>query len=378
MVRTNKIARDKYLKGDIASRYDILSAINRGSESILYKARPRGYSGTLNRIVALKVVEDAKNSAASGRERVLREALALKGAKHPNILSLYEYGAESDAGFLCVEFISGGDLGAKLESQPHGFAVDEALRLTMDILDGVGAIHDAGIIHRDIKPENLLLRSNGSVVICDFGIACLPGESPHHHGAAKGVGTFDYLAPEYLHMGVADVSTDLYAVGVTLFQLLTRWLPFSGKSIIEQIDQKLCGKRVPLAQFLGAPCTELEWLLDKALAPDPSKRFRSAQEFRRAVVEVRAWYENKSRLAPQRSFVPSRRLSFAFAVSLVLTFFIGIALARHGGIGAVIAQFEKSHQVGTAYSDQAGEEKSEDGQIAPVRAARWSAIAQAI
>lgn len=265
--------------------YEIIAPVGRGRNSVVYKARRLRPPVAANepQYLALKVlIGNTKNPELQVR-RMKREALAMLSCIHPNIIKLIDYVAEADLCYLAMEFAERGDLKQVLEHQRTPFATDLALHLTSQVLAGLEKIHYVGLLHRDIKPENLLLTEECSIKIGDFGIACLPTEEVTIDEANRGIGTFDYLAPECLEEGVANQASDVYSAAVTCYQLLTCHLPFTGSSFTEQIGNKLETNVAPLKLYLADVPPLLQELLKKSLESDPERRFRTAGEFREAI-----------------------------------------------------------------------------------------------
>lgn len=263
--------------------YEILSAVGRGRNSVVYRARKLNPRTVREEIVALKVLLGNAKQRSFNHKRMRREALAMLACRHANVIRLNDYVSTKDLCYLSMEYADGGDLRALLESRSAPLSVEKSLDICIQILLGVEAIHRAGVLHRDLKPENVLLCGAQGIKIADFGIAVLPVSDLNENDSALGVGTFDYLAPETLREGAADVRSDLYSIGVTLFQLVTQHLPFEGCSISGQIDQKMHGLLNPVEKFLPGAPAYLSPMLRKALANNPAERFQSAAEFQAAL-----------------------------------------------------------------------------------------------
>lgn len=257
--------------------YEVLHAVGRGQNSVVYKARKvRGaFSGKL---VALKVLLGNKDPSLHYK-RMKREALAMLSSIHPNVVKLIDYVATDETCYLSMEFAERGDLRLLLEAQRMVFTPELVLRLMIQILGGLQAIHRVGIIHRDIKPENLLLTADCKIKIADFGIACLPSEQVSKEEANRGIGTFDYLSPESLEEGISNEATDVYSAAVTCYQLLTGHLPFAGASFTEQIVNKMEGAVLPLQSFMKEVPHLLQEFVEQSLAAEPEDRYQSAEEF---------------------------------------------------------------------------------------------------
>jgi len=263
--------------------YEILDAVGRGRNSVVYKARKLAPRSAREEIVALKVLLGNPKQKSFNQRRMRREALAMLACRHPNVIRLNDYVSAADVCYLSMEYADGGDLRALLESRNAPFTLEESLQLCIEILNGLEAIHRSGVIHRDIKPENILLSGRNQVKIADFGVAVLPVPGLNDDDMALGIGTFDYLAPETLQDGRADIRSDVYSVGVTLFQLLSNHLPFEGRSISSQITQKMSGAGASIRDYVTNVHPDLDALFRRALANQPGERFQTAFEFRGAL-----------------------------------------------------------------------------------------------
>jgi len=292
------------------TRYEILATVGRGGNSIVYKAAlqensksrstkiPNTSRSNLRQIVALKVLTGNAKQPSNNVLRMKREALALLSSRNAHVIRVLDYVSTGELSYLSMEYAEGGDLRVELDQQNEPVSVRQALSWLAQMLIGLKAIHQAGIIHRDIKPENLLLDNQRLLKIADFGIALLPTESVSPDEALRGVGTFEYLAPEYLEQGLSNEQTDLYSVGVTAYQILTRHLPFLGETFSEQLNSKMSGKRRALSDYRKNLPRGLEALLNKAMAPDPEKRFICVEEFILALNRVMPLAELAPYLAP--------------------------------------------------------------------------------
>ncbi|MCC6931923.1 MAG: protein kinase [Deltaproteobacteria bacterium] len=257
----------------VNGRYEVVKCLGTGSMGMVYACRHRELS---NHLVAMKVLfaEVARDEIATARFR--NEIVASYGVSHPNVVRAYEYFRDGDLVAFTMEYIGGGDLADRLNpGNPLPF--DQILHFLKQMCSGVQAIHDAGIIHRDIKPENILITSQGDIKITDFGIA-RTGTGPKltEHGGV--VGTIDYVSPEYLERGEVDTRSDIYALGVLGYEMITSETPFQGKSVIETMTMRL--RTDPSAPITKRPeCPEeLNRIVMRALQRNPGLRYQSASE----------------------------------------------------------------------------------------------------
>lgn len=271
------IAEDHFLNlqpGTIVNgRYEVVKCLGTGSMGLVYACRHRELSGHL---VAMKVLfsEVARDEVASARFR--NEIVASYGVNHPNVVRAYEYFRDGDLVAFTMEYVGGGDL-ADLIGLDEKISVPQIILMLKQMCGGVQAIHDAGIIHRDLKPENILLTENGDIKITDFGIARTgSGQKLTEHGGV--VGTIDYVSPEYLEKGQVDFRSDIYALGILGYEMLTGESPFKGNSVIETMTMRL--KTDPATpQRLRPDCPKaLADIILHAMRRNPEDRYQRAEE----------------------------------------------------------------------------------------------------
>lgn len=282
----------------INGRYEVVKCLGAGSMGMVYACRHRELAG---HIVAMKVLfaEVARDEVAAARFR--NEIVASYGVSHPNVVRAYEYFRDGDLIAFTMEYIGGGDLADRIANDEE-ISIPEIITMLCQMASGVQAIHDAGIIHRDLKPENILLTSQGNIKITDFGIARMgTGPKLTEHGGV--VGTIDYVSPEYLERGQVDARSDIYALGVLAYEMITGESPFKGKSVIETMTMRLRTNPEP-PHHLRMDCpVALSNIVLKAMARDPVQRYQSAAEMLEDLEELRDAKKNsrpKSNKAPVR------------------------------------------------------------------------------
>jgi len=257
----------------IAGKYEVVKCLGAGSMGLVYACRHRELSGHL---VAIKVLfpEVAQDNVAAARFR--NEIVASYGVSHPHVVRAYEYFRDGDLVAYTMEYVGGGDLAERLGTGDP-LPIPEVIRLLSQITSGVQAIHEAGIVHRDLKPENILLTPSGDVKITDFGIA-RTGHGPKltEHGGV--VGTIDYVSPEYLEKGHVDARSDIYALGVLAYEMITGESPFRGDSVIATMTMRLRSDAKPPSSLRNDCPPALDRIILKALARDPEQRYQASIE----------------------------------------------------------------------------------------------------
>ncbi len=257
----------------IGGKYEVVKCLGAGSMGMVYACRHRDLQGQL---VAAKVLfhEVASDKVAAARFK--NEILASYGVSHPNVVRAYEYIRDGELIAYTMEFIGGGDLADRM-SRTEPVSIADSLRLLCQMAAGVQAIHDAGIVHRDLKPENILLTNEGTVKIADFGIARKRnGPKLTEHGGV--VGTIEYVSPEYMLRSQVDWRSDIYALGILAYELVTGDAPFKGESAYASISKRLqSDPDAPSSRRADCPA-RLDAVILKALERDPEKRYQSATE----------------------------------------------------------------------------------------------------
>lgn len=258
----------------IAGRYEVVKRIGTGSMGHVYVCRHLELPGHL---VATKVLfpDVAADRIASTRFR--NEVLASYKLSHPNVVRAYEFINDGDLVAYTMEYVGGGDLANRLIDPSNQMPMAEVVRILSEMCLGVQAIHDAGIVHRDLKPENILLTEAGTVKIGDFGIA-RTGQSRGltEHGGV--VGTIDYVSPEYMMDSKVDWRSDIYAIGILAYEMITGDSPFRGESVIASMKKRLIADPAPPSS-LRAECSKaLDSIVLRAMARSPEDRYQSAAE----------------------------------------------------------------------------------------------------
>jgi tRNA A-37 threonylcarbamoyl transferase component Bud32/DNA-binding response OmpR family regulator len=245
-------------------QYAILHKLGESSRAVVYFA----HSITLGRNVALKISKPRLDDAEENRD-FEREYAAISALQHHSVVQIYDYGFHAGREFIAMEYFPCGDLRTRLQ-QP--MSVAESLGYALRICGALRVVHAAALIHRDLKPANVMLRDDGSVVLIDFGLA--KGLDATGNSTAVGLmrGSPYYLSPEQAQGVPLDARTDLYSVGVMLFEMLTGSKPYQGTTALEVMQQHVHGPRPPLPEELAA----FEPLLDRFMSIERSKRFADA------------------------------------------------------------------------------------------------------
>jgi serine/threonine protein kinase/beta-lactam-binding protein with PASTA domain len=261
---------DQYIGKMLDNRYEILEVIGTGGMAVVYKAMCH----RLNRLVAVKILKSDLAQNADFRRRFHVEAEAVAKLSHPNIVSVYDVSHDGDAQFIVMELIDGITLKQYMERRGQ-LDWREALHFITQIMRGLSHAHSRGIIHRDIKPHNIMVLRDGSVKVADFGIACLAA-SGDNTLTQEALGSVHYISPEQAKGGHIDARSDIYSAGVVLYEMLTNRLPFEGDTAVSIAIQHISSIPLSPREINPAVPEALELITMKAMAPDVSKRYVSA------------------------------------------------------------------------------------------------------
>jgi eukaryotic-like serine/threonine-protein kinase len=272
------------VEGTTLSHFRLISKLGEGGMAVVYKAEDT----KLCRPVALKVLPPAFLGDEKRRRRFLREARAAAAISHPNIAGVHEVDEDSGVVFIAMEYVEGKVLTEVIGGR--ALPVDKALGMARQIAHGLDAAHRAGVVHRDLKPGNLMLQADGRVRILDFGLAKLrdPITDPGGRDAdtlseltADGglVGTISYMSPEQARGLAVDHRSDLFSLGVLLYEMLTGRNPFRGPTRADTLSAILKDRPVSASEVNPEVGTELARVVDKLLAKEMGERYASAREF---------------------------------------------------------------------------------------------------
>jgi len=255
--------------GSTVSHYLILDKLGEGGMGVVYRARDT----RLDRLVALKFLPLEVASTASGRQRFVNEARAASALNHPNVAVVYDVGDSGDQSFIAMELVEGVSLKQRLRAER--LSIEDVQSLGLQIAEGLQAAHSKGIVHRDIKPENLLLTSEGHVKIMDFGIAKTSTDSGLTQTGTT-LGTLAYMSPEQLLADNVDHRSDLWSLGVVLYELLARELPFRRDRDAAILYEILNREPTPVEVHRPDTPPHLRSLIAQLLQKDPARRPASA------------------------------------------------------------------------------------------------------
>ncbi|HVS36202.1 MAG TPA: serine/threonine-protein kinase [Gemmataceae bacterium] len=341
--------------------YEVQAVLGHGGMGVVYKA----WHVRLHRAVALKMLLAGPGARPEELERFLREAEAVAGLRHPNIVQIHDIGDLDGRPYFTMEFVEGGSLARKLAGTPQ--SAREAAALTAALAEAVHAAHQSGIVHRDLKPANVLLTADGTPKIADFGLArrLEGGAGLTQSGAA--VGTPSYMAPEQAQ-GKTGRAADIYALGAILYELLTGRPPFRAETAVETVLQVLHQEPVPPSRLNAKTPRDLETICLKCLRKDPQRRYAAAA----ALADDLRRFQRGEPVRARPASLPSRLAKWArrrptHAAMLAVGLLFIVALVA-GGVWLALHQAERRRLIEADLKDVATLQEQ----------ARWTAARAAL
>ena len=256
----------------LAGRYELVEKIGEGGMARVF----RGRDNLLKRTVAIKVLKDQMTGDAAFVRRFQREAQSAAALSHPHIVNIYDVGEEEGLYFMVMEYVDGKNLKEHIRSKGR-LPMHEAIEITRQIAEALAHAHESDLIHRDIKPQNILFSRDGKVKVTDFGIA-IAGDGATLTVGDQIIGSVQYFSPEQARGGLAVKQSDLYSLGIMLYEMITGTLPFSGESPVAVAMKHIQEEIVRPRQIVSSIPESLENVIMKAVEKDMAERYGSAEE----------------------------------------------------------------------------------------------------
>ena len=254
----------------IADRYEIVGHIGSGGMADVYKGKDR----KLSRFVAVKVMKNEFSNDDSFIRKFRREAQAAAGLANPNIVSVYDFGEDNGLYFIVMELVEGITLKEYVDKK-HKLSVREATSIAIQVCMGLSAAHAQGIVHRDIKPQNIIISTDGKVKVTDFGIARVAMSNTI---SANAMGSVHYSSPEQVRGGYSDAKSDIYSLGITLYEMVTGRVPFDGETTVAIAIKHLQDEMDPPSKYTPDLPYSLEQIIYKCTQKSPERRYSNVNE----------------------------------------------------------------------------------------------------
>jgi eukaryotic-like serine/threonine-protein kinase len=259
--------------------YEVVAPLGNGGMGEVYKVR----HVISQRVEAMKVLLSGATRRPEITDRFIREIRVLANLCHPNIATLHTAFHHEDQLIMVMEYVEGMNVS---ESLARGVVLKDSVRYIEQVLSALAYAHGQGVIHRDIKPSNIMINRTGQVKLLDFGLALMNTPDPRLTSSGSLLGSVHYISPEQIRGETLDARSDLYSVGITLFEVTTGRLPIQGKSFSEIINGHLQGTPDSPSKLNPSVPESLSLVIFRALAKDPADRFQSAAEFLMALQAV--------------------------------------------------------------------------------------------
>ena len=254
--------------------YDIVAELGRGGMGVVYK----GHESSLNRYVAIKVLADSLAHDEAVKERFLREARSMAALNDPHIIQIYFIGDDEGQTYFVMEFVEGESLGSMLKREGK-LSVEQSAKVIYQTAMGLATAHDRGVVHRDIKPGNLMINNRGAVKIADFGIALSNHDlSKKLTTTGEFVGTPGYLSPEVCLGKPVDQRSDIFSLGIVMFEMLTGRMPFTDESPLGLMLEVVKAEIPDVREINADVDPEIARILDRMIAKDPAERYQNCHE----------------------------------------------------------------------------------------------------
>jgi len=261
------------------NRYQILEQLGKGGMAIVYRARDT----MLERSVSVKVLRESYSRDPAFLERFRQEAKAAANLSHPNIVTVHDFGLDNGQIFIVMEFIPGTDLKALIKQRGR-FNPEEAVPLLIQACAGIGYAHRAGLVHCDVKPQNMLVTADMRLKVTDFGIARALSTIHPKEQSEVIWGSPQYFSPEQASGAAPSPASDVYSLGIIMYEMLTGSLPFHADTAAELAHLHIEAEPVLISEMLPDISPVLEQIQTKVLSKEPSQRYRTADQFGRVLL----------------------------------------------------------------------------------------------
>lgn len=278
----------------IGERYKIISELGHGGMSDVFEARDIIFKRT----VAIKIIKFENSNKIENLIRFQNEARFSAAFNHPNIVKIYDYGEHNNLPYIVNEYMKSQTLRDVLDYKKN-LGLNETCQIMLQLCDAVIEVHSKNIIHRDIKPQNIYYLSDGTVKLSDFGISVLLNSPLNVNENKKVMGTVQYLAPELVYGKKCSFQSDIYAMGITMFELLTGQVPFDASKVSDIAYMQVNDDMPSVLTIIPTLPKEVDRIVQKATAKDVQDRYKTVVELRKDILSL---YKNKKLIKKKSNF----------------------------------------------------------------------------
>ena len=278
----------------IGDRYKIVSELGQGGMSDVFEARDIIFKRT----VTIKIIKFDQANKIENLIRFQNEARFSAAFSHPNIVKIYDYGEYNNLPYIVNEYMKSQTLRDTLNYKKN-LTLNEACQIMLQLCDALIEVHSKNIVHRDIKPQNIYYGSDGTIKLSDFGISVLLNSPLNVNENKKVMGTVQYLAPELVYGKKCSFQSDIYAAGITFFELLTGQVPFDGTKVSEVAYMQVNDDMPSVHSIIPTLPKEVDKIIQKATEKETSDRYKTVQDFRKDILSL---YKNKKLVKKKTNF----------------------------------------------------------------------------
>lgn len=270
----------------IKNRYRIIELLGEGGMAFVFKAKDE----QLERFVAIKTLKPSYLENENFVTRFKREAQTAANLNHPNIVQIFDWGVEENEPYFVMEFIEGTTLSTVI-SKNKKIKINDVLHIGAQVSSALQAAHESNLVHRDIKPGNIMITPNGKIKVTDFGIVSIQNEDSDMTKSGTILGTANYISPEQAQGSSVSSKSDLYSLGIVMYEMLSGRTPYIGETPISIATQHLTEKPRPLIEFVENIPSGIDKIILKLLNKKPESRFKSAEDLRAALIQQKSYLQ---------------------------------------------------------------------------------------
>jgi len=341
--RTIRIPTFEVSRGQIfAGRYEVIESLGQGGMGKVFKAFDRKVS----EVVAVKLIKPEISIDAASIERFKNELKIARKITHRNVCRMYDLGEDAGLQYITMEYVAGEDL-KRFIRRAGALSPGRAINIALQVCDGLSEAHHLGVIHRDLKPQNIMIDQDGNAKIMDFGIARFSALE-RMTGSGVIIGTPEYMSPEQADLKDVDARSDIYSLGIVLYEMVTGRMPFDGETALSIILKHKMDNATDVRSFNPQISHALAAIIAKCMEKDPAKRFQTSDELRDELARVEKALATGERVVVRKEGAPSRQVTVplptkkvilpaaAVLILIAVVFLVVKVLPRKEGAAALV------------------------------------------